>query len=177
MVLFSFYSKPYVNEPRTISLEPVKTKPKLEIKTQLTDNGPVQFRLYELIEKYADKYDVPRHVAYNIAFMETRYKGPFHKGYSMDVISPSGASGPMQIMPSTAKLVNKRPVSSHELRHDLELNVKTSMKLLRIIRRHNSNWAQTCGEYNTGRPIINSYAIYCSTNKNYRKHWIAPRSI
>jgi hypothetical protein len=70
-------------------------------------------------------YDVPRYIAYNIAYMETRYKVPFHKGYNNNVSSICWASGPIQKnnAPATAKLVEKRTISGQELRTNLDLNV------------------------------------------------------
>ena len=44
--------------------------------------SPTSMRMYELIEKYSDKYDVPKYIAYNVAFKETRYQGPFHWNYN-----------------------------------------------------------------------------------------------
>jgi soluble lytic murein transglycosylase len=169
LVLFIAYNKLI---PTTI-LE-VITPTRTETEIVYNSKGPVPYQLYELIEKYATTYDVPRYIAYNIAYMETRYKGPFHKGYNNNVSSSVGASGPMQIMPATAKLVNKRTISGQELRTNLDLNVKTSMKLLSILHDKYGSWKLVCGAYNTGRPIVNDYALYCSTNMNYRKKWIEP---
>ena len=103
--------------------------------------------------------------------METRYQGPFHWNYNPSRTSPVGAEGPMQIMPSTAKLINKRSVPVKKLRNDIELNIEISMKLLRRLHDKYPNWAMVCGCYNTGRPIINGYAEFCSTNKDYQKNW------
>ena len=68
--------------------------------------SPTSLKMYELIEKYSEEYKVPKHIAYNVAFLETRYQGPFHWNYIPSKTSPVGAVGPMQIMPSTAKFIN-----------------------------------------------------------------------
>ena len=133
--------------------------------------SPTSLKMYELIEKYSVIYEIPKYIAYNIAFLETRYQGPFHWDYNPSRTSPVGAEGPMQIMPSTAKLINKRSVPVKKLRNDMELNIEISMKLLRRLHDKYPNWAIVCGCYNTGRPIINSYAEFCSTNKDYQKNW------
>jgi len=77
----------------------------------------------------------------------------------------------MQVMPATAKFINKKSVSSNKLRNDLELNVETSMKLLGYLYGRYSDWGVVCGCYNTGRPIVNGYAQFCVSNKDYQKNW------
>lgn len=128
--------------------------------------------MYETIEKYSEEYDIPKHIAYNIAYKETRYKGPFHWNYNPSQTSHAGAEGPMQVMPATAKGINKKYISPKDLRNDIDLNISTSMKLLRKLYDKYGNWSLVCGYYNTGRPIINEYASYCANNKNYTKNWV-----
>jgi soluble lytic murein transglycosylase-like protein len=134
--------------------------------------SPTSLKMYELIEKYSEEYEVPKHIAYNVAFLETRYQGPFHWNYVPSKTSPVGAVGPMQIMPSTAKFINKTSVPTNTLRTNIELNIRTSMKLLRHLHDRYGDWGVVCGCYNTGRPIINGYARFCETNINYQKNWI-----
>lgn len=140
--------------------------------TSVNSNSPTSLRMYELIEKYSTQFNIPKHIAYNIAYKETRYLGPFHWKYNPTQISCVGALGPMQIMPSTSKWINKKSYSKKHLMTNLELNIKTSMKLLNKLHRKYKNWSIVCGCYNTGNPIINDYAVYCTTNKNYKKRWI-----
>ena len=78
----------------------------------------------------------------------------------------------MQIMPSTARLVQKKNVSNDVLKNDIKVNTEISMKLLRILYEQYKDWTIVCGYYNTGRPIVNGYALFCSNTKNYRKNWI-----
>lgn len=130
------------------------------------------FLMYELLEKYSLDHNIPRHIAYNIAFRETRYRGPFDWDYNPELISPVGAQGPMQVMPSTAKSIQGRTVTSEELRTDLELNIQTSMMLLEKLYNKYGDWKIVCGCYNTGQPIVNEYAVYCATNKDYRSEWV-----
>lgn len=135
-------------------------------------NSPTSLKLYELIEKYSTHYNIPKYIAYNIAYKETRYLGPFHWRYNPSQISNVGALGPMQIMPSTSLWINKKRYSKKHLMNNLELNVKTSMKLLNKLHKKYKNWSIVCGCYNTGKPIINEYARYCSSNKNYKNKWL-----
>lgn len=134
--------------------------------------SPTSLRMYELIEKFSTKYKIPKHIAYNVAFKETRYQGPFHWNYNPSQVSCVGALGPMQIMPSTARLVQKKNVSNDVLKNDIKVNTEISMKLLSILYEQYKDWTIVCGCYNTGRPIVNGYALFCSNTKNYRKNWI-----
>jgi hypothetical protein len=141
-------------------------------KASLEKGSPVSLKTYYLIEKYSKKYNIPKHIAYNIAYLETSYKGPFDWKYNPFLSSSAGAVGPMQVMVSTAKYVNKKTVSSHTLKNDLELNISTSMKLLNILHSQYDDWGIVCGYYNTGYPKINGYATFCISNKDYNKNWI-----
>ncbi len=134
-------------------------------------NYPTPLKMYELIDHYSDVYNIPKHIAFNVAYLETKYKGPFDWKYKPNLSSSAGAVGPMQIMPKTANYINSQKVSKDNLRNDIELNIKTSMKLLNRLHKQYSNWKIVCGAYNTGRPIINSYANFCVNNTNYQKNW------
>lgn len=135
-------------------------------------DSPTSIMLYELIEVYSDHYNIPRYIAYNIAFKETGYLGPFHWRYNPRRESCAGAVGAMQVMPSTCNYINKRHYSKKMLRDDLKLNLITSMKLLNRLHKKYSSWTIVCGCYNTGKPIINDYARYCSSHKNYKDKWL-----
>lgn len=136
--------------------------------------NPTPIEMYENLERYSDEYNIPKHVFYNIAFLETRYKGPFDWGYKPDKTSPAGALGPMQIMPSTANSICKEKIPLSKIKNDIQFNIETSAKLLRKLHNKYGDWKLVCGCYNTGRPIVNGYAIFCSTNKNYRINWVEP---
>jgi len=139
--------------------------------------SPTSLKMYELIEKYSTEYQIPKYVAYNVAFLETRYQGPFHWNYKPEQTSFAGAVGPMQIMPSTARFINKTTVSVSTLKNDIELNIETSMKLLNRLYEKYGDWAVVCGCYNTGRPIVNGYGKFCSSNVNYQKNWVYLKDI
>lgn len=128
-------------------------------------------KMYESIEKYSTKYSIPKHIIYNIAFMETKYHGPFDWKYKHNLGSYAGALGPMQIMPSTAKLIHKKKVSKNKLKNDIDYNVKTSAILLKKLYRIYKDWGKVCGAYNTGKPIVNSYSKFCIENIKYWKNW------
>jgi soluble lytic murein transglycosylase-like protein len=135
--------------------------------------SPTSMKMYELIEKYSNQYSIPKYIAYNVAYMETRYLGPFHWKYNPYQESFAGAVGPMQIMPSTSDYINKVNYSKKRLTNDIELNVETSMKLLNKLHTRYKDWSIVCGCYNTGRPIVNDYARYCSSNRDFKDKWVS----
>lgn len=133
--------------------------PRIEmLSSEVKTNDPPSIQMYYYIEKYSQEFNIPRNYAYGIAYCETRYGGPFDWNYVHDRTSPVGAVGPMQIMPSTSKYINKEAVTKERLRSDIEYNVKTSMKLLRYLKDKYGDWLLVFGCYNTGRPMINQYA-------------------
>lgn len=157
----------------------------LELKKEMSSNSfekidfghgsnvdkPSSILMYENLEKYSDEYDIPKHIIYNIAFLETTYKGPFDWSYNPARTSPVGAVGPMQIMPATANGICDRKVSVNKLKTDIQFNIETSVKLLRKLYKKYGDWEVVCGCYNTGKPIINEYARFCEKNKDYQKNW------
>lgn len=169
ILLFSIISIVVLN---SIKVNIINEEPKIpELSSENYPNTFNSILIYETIEKYSDIYNIPKHIAYNIAYKETTYKGPFHWNYNPYRTSVSGAEGPMQVMPSTARIVNNRKIKSVDLRTDIELNISTSMKLLSQLYKRYGDWELVCGAYNTGRPIINEYASYCANNKNYIRKW------
>jgi len=150
---------------------------KLDIKSRNSKvNVPNSIIMYEMINKYSDIYEIPKYIAFNIAYRETRYSGPFHYDYDHKQGSITGALGPMQIMPSTAKyiceIMDLEKITNTDLKSNIELNVMLSMIILRRSYNRHKDWSIVCGEYNTGKYLINEYAIYCSSNKNYKKKWV-----
>jgi soluble lytic murein transglycosylase-like protein len=164
------------------SLQSFNTKPDFDEEVELAKKNseiitPTPMFMYENIEKYSDKYRIPKHIAYNISFLETRYQGPFHWKYNPHQTSCVGALGPMQIMPGTARLIQRHSVSNDKLKNDIRLNIEISMKLLRKLHDIYHDWAIVCGCYNTGRPLVNDYAIFCSRTYDYQNNWIRPKAI
>jgi len=141
-------------------------------------NVPKSMVMYEMIEKYSDIYNIPKYIAYNVAYRETRYKGPFDWEYVPEQGSYAGALGPMQIMPSTGRSIYNKimgfeeQISNDDLRDNIELNVMISMKILSRSYDKHGNWAIVCGKYNTGKEIVNEYAVYCSSHKDYKSKWV-----
>jgi soluble lytic murein transglycosylase-like protein len=126
------------------------------------------------MEKYSEEYQIPKHIFYNVAYLESRYKGPYDSNYKHNLSSKAGALGPMQIMPSTAKFIYGKIVPKNKLKNDFEFNVELSAKLLNYLYQKYNDWSLVCGCYNTGRPIINKYAKFCVNKLNYQENWEKP---
>ena len=134
--------------------------------------SPYSLQVYNSIEKYSKQYNVPKYIAYNIAFLETTYQGPFDWRYHGKLISCVGAKGPMQIMPKTANWITGKNITQKELLHNIDLNVKISMELLHKLSKQYKYWAVICGYYNTGYPKCNDYALFFVIYKDYQKNWV-----
>lgn len=121
---------------------------------------PPCVEMHNCIERYAEKYNIPKRYAYGIAWKETRYNGAFHWGYNPGQTSCAGAVGPMQVMYSTAKMMWRgKSFTKEELKTNVDFNVETSMKLLRHLHDTYGDWKIVFGCYNTGKPMINQYAV------------------
>jgi hypothetical protein len=131
----------------------------VELQIPLDRSTPPCIKMHYFIEKYAKEYQIPLNFAYGISYAETRYQGPFHWKYNHAQTSSAGAVGPMQIMPATAKMIwPDSVITTSRLKNDIELNVHTSMRLLRRLHDKYGDWHLVFGCYNTGRPMINEYA-------------------
>mgnify|MGYP000338693808 CR=1 FL=1 len=137
-------------------------------------NSPFCLQMYTSIEKYSEMYDVPKYIAYNVAFLETRYQGPFHWRYDHRKVSSAGAQGPMQIITRWSHSYAGRTLTPKELRTDLKLNIDVSCKMLVKLKKMYKRWDLALGFYNTGYPNVNHYAQYASSTYNYKQKWIRP---
>ena len=137
---------------------PIKTSHDLEIHKNIDKDLPPSLRMYYYLNYYSDSLNLPVNYLYGIANTESSWSGPFDFKYKPNLKSPVGALGPMQIMPSTAKMVLKKSVSKQTLMNDIQLNVKISALLIRKLYDKYGDWKLVFGAYNTGRPLINKYS-------------------
>lgn len=144
----------------------------IEYKKNNGGDSPSSINMYEYLERYSDSFRIPKHIIYNIAFKETGYRGPFHWTYKPGLTSSVGAVGPMQVMPATANMIQGGKVSVKKLKNNIEFNIGISSKLLSKLFKKYGDWEIVCGCYNTGRPIVNKYAKFCSENEDYQKNWV-----
>jgi soluble lytic murein transglycosylase-like protein len=128
-------------------------------------------RMYRAIMLYSGMYQVPKHVAFNIAHLETTYRGPQDSTYNPSRVSKMGAMGPMQIRYKYASYFAEREVTKSELRDSIEFNVNLSMKILAQNYKRFKSWAKAAGAYNTGKPVINHYAKE-AVKKDYQRNWL-----
>jgi soluble lytic murein transglycosylase-like protein len=128
--------------------------------------APPCVQLYSLLEKYSTQYDVPFDIAIGVAREETGYRGPFHWSYDPKQVSYANAYGAMQVQVPTANDNWEERVTSKMLLTDLELNVHISMKLLARLKKRYGNWKVALGAYNSGRPIINDYAVRIASGRS-----------
>jgi soluble lytic murein transglycosylase-like protein len=151
----------------TFSVTKPESEETLEVRIpdSIDQGAPPSLQMYKYIKAYADTFDIPLNYAFGIAYAETRYEGPFHWKYNPSQTSPTGAEGPMQILLSTARYLNKDLVSRERLRTDIEYNIKTSMGYLRRLHNRYKNWPIVFGYYNTGYPRVNDYAIRVTNHK------------
>lgn len=159
----------------TTSTIVVDNKKTFTIKPNVEDIGKVNqssMKMYECLEKFSDLYNIPKYIFFNIAYLETRYRGPMDENYKHNLTSRCGALGPMQVMPSTANFICKEKVNRHKLKNDIELNVEISAKVLRHLHDKYNDWSLVCGYYNTGKPKVNKYAKFCVDNVDYQSNWV-----
>lgn len=128
---------------------------------------PPCLQMFYYIKKYAKQYEIPLDYAFGLAYQETGYRGPLHYSYKHNQTSSVNAEGPMQIMVPTAEWINGNKINRKELRENIELNVRISMKLLRYLKNKYGDWRLVMGCYNTGKPCVNQYALNI-VNKNYK---------
>jgi soluble lytic murein transglycosylase-like protein len=147
----------------TLHEEPEKT---LDFSSDNIEYAPPCVQLYALLEKYSAEYDIPFEIAIGVASEETGYHGPFHWSYDPKQVSYANAYGAMQIQVPTANDNWDERVTAKMLLNDLDLNVHISMKLLSRLKRKYGSWRVALGVYNSGRPIVNDYAIRIASGKS-----------
>lgn len=121
---------------------------------------PESVKMYFYVEKYANEYHIPKNIAYAIPYYESGYRGPSDTTYNpRNKISKSKAYGAMQLKRKTAEFIADTVITKHDLLNNTELNVKLSYKLLDHLHKKYGNWKLAVGAYNTGKPVINKYAL------------------
>lgn len=143
-----------------------------DVKEIVSIDTPAE-RMYSSLICYADSFDIPLYLAFNIATIETGYRGPLDTTYNHAQVSKAGALGPMQIMHKYSHYYAGRKVTKQELKDSIELNVRLSMVILKNHYTKYGNWAKVAGAYNTGKPVVNSYAKKAVDSTYFQKKWIS----
>ncbi len=106
----------------------------------------------EHVSHYADSYKVPQSLAYSIIRAESNF--------FPSALSPAGAVGLMQVMPTTAKLLHKDKsgkIDASQLTHP-ELNINLGMKHVKdLFKRYDGNLIFTIAAYNSGSTPVDRW--------------------
>ncbi len=97
----------------------------------------------DLADAAADRYGLPRNLVRSVITAESNW--------DPKAVSPKGASGLMQIMPATARLLGADP-------SDLEANIDAGVRYLRdmLLRFHGKLW-HALAAYNAGPEAVERY--------------------
>lgn len=124
----------------------------------LVNISPPSLQVYHSVNKYAKQNEIPYKIAFGVAREETSYKSPLDFKYTQKQTSSTGAEGAMQFIPSTIRWLSKdSTLTRTEIRENTELNIKYSMKYLRLLKNRYKKWDIALGYYNTGYPVTNEY--------------------
>lgn len=120
----------------------------------------------ESAKKYSIKYDVPLKYILRVMKHETGYRidDTLYNPYKKEMVSSSGALGPMQILPSTARSVWRDTLIvniKYKLQYDIDFSIHSSVKFIAILYNKYHNWLRVFSVYNLGmrgEHEINRYA-------------------
>ncbi|KTC85350.1 MULTISPECIES: lytic transglycosylase domain-containing protein [Legionella] len=120
-----------------------------ELNNQLILRFPIIH--YETVKQYAKNYQVPPELIYAIIRQES--------GFREDVVSPAGARGLMQVMPTTASVVAKREKIAYNHKDQLfssQKNINIGVAYLKqLITRYNQHPVLVAAAYNAGPTQVN----------------------
>ncbi|ARG97128.1 lytic transglycosylase domain-containing protein [Legionella micdadei] len=120
-----------------------------ELNNQLTLRFPVIH--YDTVKEYAKDYHVSPELIYAIIRQES--------GFREDVVSPAGARGLMQVMPSTATVVAKRERIAYSNKDELfssQKNINIGVAYLKqLTYRYNQHPVLVAAAYNAGPTQVN----------------------
>ena len=98
---------------------------------------------HDLADAAADKYGLPRRLVRTVIAVES--------GFQPQAVSPKGAIGLMQLMPSTAQTLGADP-------HDPAQNVDAGARYLRgLLDRYNGGLWHALAAYNAGPGAVDKY--------------------
>lgn len=97
----------------------------------------------ELLDQAADRYGIPREFLRSVAAVESSLQP--------DAVSPKGAIGVMQLMPTTAALLDADP-------HDTAQNIDAGARHLRdLLLRYDGGVYHALAAYNAGAEAVDRY--------------------
>jgi len=120
---------------------------------------PMAYR--DFITSYATEYGIPENLAYSIIRAES--------SFSPTVLSPVGAVGLMQLMPTTAKSLTKeksKAISAFQLTSP-DLNIRLGLRHLKnLLVRYNGNLVLAVAAYNSGATPVDRWLKKSSASRN-----------
>ena len=130
---------------------------------------PDSIKVFIAIEKYSKQYKIKSNILYNIAYNETRYKGPFNIKYNANKRSCDGAYGTMQILPATAKTHCNTHIKISHLK-DVDSNIKYACQIINHYKNKYGTLQQALGCYSFGDPKSKLYHNHITKlNKKWTK--------
>ncbi|KTD21410.1 soluble lytic murein transglycosylase [Legionella lansingensis] len=119
-----------------------------DLNNQLMLRFPLAYRM--AISEYSKNYHIPQELIYAIIRQES--------GFREDVVSPAGARGLMQLMPTTASQVAKRERISYADKAQLFLsqkNINIGVAYLKQLANHYGHPLLVAAAYNAGPRQVN----------------------
>lgn len=105
-----------------------------------------------LVDQYADRYGIPRHVAYNLIEVESRWR--------QHAVSRRGARGIMQLMPRTARGLR---VDARDPRQ----NIEGGLRYLRQLYDRFKQWDLALAAYHSGPRTVIRHAGVPPVSRSY----------
>lgn len=105
-----------------------------------------------LVNQYADRYGVPRYVAYNLIEVESRWR--------QHAVSRKGARGIMQLMPRTARGLRVDP-------RDPRQNIEGGLRYLRLLYDRFKQWDLALAAYHSGPMTVIRHAGVPPVSRSY----------
>lgn len=105
-------------------------------------------KIFSMMDKIFDKYDIPH---------EMKYLSVIESALNKNALSPVGAYGPWQFMPSTGQLMGLTVSSSRDDRADWSRSTHAACKYLTYLYNMFEDWLLVVASYNSGpRPVLNA---------------------
>lgn len=105
-------------------------------------------KIFSTMDKIFDKYDIPH---------EMKYLSVIESALNNKALSPVGAYGPWQFMPSTGRMMGLKVSASVDERADWIKSTHAACKYLNYLYNMFDDWLLVVAAYNSGpRPVLNA---------------------
>lgn len=105
-------------------------------------------KIFALMDKIFDKHEIPH---------ELKYLSVIESALNKNALSPVGAYGPWQFMPSTGKMMGLTVSSRRDDRADWSRSTHAACKYLTYLYNMFDDWLLVVASYNSGpRPVLNA---------------------